>query len=164
MTEKLPDGARVLRGDRPIDGVRVIPLRRIPDERGTIFHMLRATDPHFMQFGEIYFSSIYAGVVKGWHMHRDMTLHYACPHGRVKCVVYDDREGSATRGGLMEVHLGPDSYNLLVVPPGTWNGFKGVAEMSLVANACTHSHDPARSARLDPFQNDVPYDWALVNH
>lgn len=164
MSEKLPDGARVLRGDRPIEGVRVLPLRRIPDERGTIFHMIRTTDPHFMQFGEIYFSSIYAGVVKGWHKHRDMTLHYACPVGRVKCVVYDDRDGSPTRGGLMEVYLGPDSYNLLVVPPGTWNGFKGLEATSLVANACTHPHDPSRSDRLDPFENEIPYDWALVNH
>lgn len=164
MKHGLPDGARVLRGDRPIAGVKVLPLRRIPDERGTIFHMLRATDPHFMSFGEIYFSSIYAGVVKGWHKHADMSLHYACPHGRVKCVIYDDREGSPTHGGLMEVHLGPDSYHLLVVPPNTWNGFKGLSEVSLVANACTHPHDPSRSQRLDPFQNDIPYDWALVHH
>ena len=34
-----------------IEGVQVIPLRRIPDERGTIFHMLRSTDPHF-QFNQ----------------------------------------------------------------------------------------------------------------
>ena len=31
-----------------IEGVQVIPLGRIPDERGTIFHMLRADDPHFI--------------------------------------------------------------------------------------------------------------------
>lgn len=160
----LPDGARVLRGERPIEGVSVLPLRRIPDERGTIFHMLRTTDPHFMQFGEIYFSSIYRGVVKGWHRHRDMTLHYACPVGRVKCVIYDDRPSSPTRGGLMEVHLGPDSYHLLVVPPETWNGFKGLEDVSLVANCCTHPHDPSRSDRLDPFENEIPYDWALKNH
>ena len=30
-----------------IDGVAVHPLRRIPDDRGTIMHMLRADDPHF---------------------------------------------------------------------------------------------------------------------
>ncbi len=45
-----------------IQGVEVVPLRRIPDERGTIFHMLRATDPHFQKFGEIYFSTVYKGM------------------------------------------------------------------------------------------------------
>lgn len=160
----LPDGARVLRGDRPIEGVQVLPLRRIPDERGTIFHMLKSTDAHFDRFGEIYFSSIYAGVIKGWHRHKEMSLRYACPHGKVKCAIYDDREGSATHGNVMEVILGPDSYNLLIVPPNVWNGFKGIAESSLVANACTHPHDMRRSDRLDPFQNDIPYDWALKHH
>lgn len=41
-------------GRRSFDGVRVTPLRRIPDERGTIYHMLRYTDPHFHGLGEIY--------------------------------------------------------------------------------------------------------------
>ena len=64
--------------DEGIDGVIVVPLRRIPDERGTILHMLRRDDPHFIEFGEIYFTSIYRGIVKGWHRHREMTLNYAC--------------------------------------------------------------------------------------
>lgn len=147
-----------------IDGVSIIPLRRIPDERGTVFHMLRDTDAHFNQFGEIYFSSIYRGVVKGWHRHKVMTLNYACPSGRIKLVIYDDRDDSRSRGELLEVFLGPDDYSLVVIPPGVWNGFKGLDEVSLVANCCTHSHDQTRSERLDPFDNDIPYDWGLYNH
>ena len=81
-----------------IDGVRVTPLRRIPDERGAVLHMLREDDEHFERFGEIYFSTVYPGVVKGWHLHREMTLNYAVPMGMVKLVCYDDREGSPTRG------------------------------------------------------------------
>ena len=84
-----------LTSDSAIEGVRIVPLRRIPDERGTIFHMLRRDDPHFLEFGEIYFTSIYRDVIKGWHRHADMTLNYACPWGRVKLVLYDDRDGSA---------------------------------------------------------------------
>ena len=76
-TSALPDGARVLRGAAPIAGVQVLPLRRIPDERGTIFHMLRESDAHFERFGEIYFSTVYEGVIKGWHRHLDMSLNYA---------------------------------------------------------------------------------------
>ena len=148
-----------------IDGVQVIPLRRIPDERGTIFHMLRRTDPHFIEFGEIYFSTVYQGVVKGWHRHREMTLNYACISGRVKLVLYDDREGSATRGELMEIFLGPDNHSLVIIPPEVWNGFKGMSpEPGIIANCCTHPHDPSRSSRLDPFDNHIPYDWAVRNH
>lgn len=148
-----------------IDGVRIIPLRRIPDERGTVMHMLRSTDAHFERFGEIYFSTIYLGVVKGWHRHRDMTLNYACISGRIKLALFDDREGSSTRTRIQEVFLGPDDYSLVIIPPGVWNGFKGMSHTpAIVANCCTHPHDPARSDRLDPFKNQIPYDWAVRCH
>ena len=147
-----------------IEGVKVIPLQRIPDERGTIMHMLRADDPHFIQFGEIYFSTVYKDIIKGWHRHREMTLNYACIFGRVKLVIYDDREDSPTRGAIMEQFLGPDNYALVQIPPGLWNGFKGMSDPhAIMANCCTHAHDPdaRRTDRLDPLENDIPYDWSV---
>jgi dTDP-4-dehydrorhamnose 3,5-epimerase len=148
-----------------ISGVSVVPLRRIPDERGTIMHMLKHTDPHFIDFGEIYFSTVYQGAVKGWHLHREMTLNYACIYGRVKLVLYDERADSATAGAIRELFLGPDDYSLVVIPPDVWNGFKGMSDpYAIVANCCTHAHDPSLSTRLDPFDNHIPYDWALKHH
>jgi dTDP-4-dehydrorhamnose 3,5-epimerase len=147
-----------------IDGLLHLPLRRIPDERGTIMHMLRADDPHFLQFGEIYFTTVYEGVIKGWHKHREMTLNYACVFGRIKLVVYDDRAESPTRGSLEEIFLGPDDHSLVVIPPGLWTGFKGMSRpFALVANCCTHTHDPIRTTRLDPFDATIPYDWDVRN-
>lgn len=144
----------------PIDGMHVIPLNRIPDERGTVYHMLRCTDDHFQQFGEIYFSSIYDGVVKGWHLHHEMGLNYCCIHGRVKVVVYDPRDDSPTKGHLQEVFLGPDNHALLIVPPRVWNGFKGLGPgRNLVANCATLPHGASQSERMDPFVNPIPYDW-----
>ena len=155
-----PDGVKILRGSGMIEGVQVVPLRRIPDERGTIYHMMKSTDAHFSAFGEIYFSTLYRGVVKGWHKHGDMTLNYACISGSVKVVLYDDREQSPTNGGLVEAFIGPDAYSLIVIPPGVWNGMKGMTDpLAIVANCATHPHDPARSARVDPFDNGIPYTW-----
>jgi dTDP-4-dehydrorhamnose 3,5-epimerase len=124
--------------------------------------MLRSTDPHFRQFGEIYFSSVYRGVVKGWHRHREMTLNYCCVFGRIKLVLHDDRAGSPTAGEVQEVFLGPDHHALVVVPPGIWNGFKGLSDpFALLANCATHPYDPSRSDRQDPFTSAIPYDWAV---
>jgi dTDP-4-dehydrorhamnose 3,5-epimerase len=148
-------------GPGMIAGVEVVPLRRIPDERGTIYHMLRRDDPHFREFGEIYFTSIYRGVVKGWHRHSEMTINYACIAGRIKLVLFDDRPGSSTRGTLMERFLGPDEYSLVVIPPGLWVGMKGMSEVALVANCATKPHDPSDTERLDPFDPSIPYDWAV---
>lgn len=138
----------------------MVPLERIADERGAVLHMLRSTDPHFSRFGEIYFSTVYPGVVKAWKNHRRMTSNYACIHGRIKIVLFDDREGAATRGNVMEVVVGPDEHALVVIPPGIWHGFQGMAEpVSILANCATEPHDPAELERIDPYSTDIPYDW-----
>lgn len=145
-----------------IHGVRIQPLRRIPDERGAIMHMLRRDDPWFVEFGEVYFSMVYAGVIKGWHIHSRMTLNYAVVTGVIKLALYDDRPESPTRGEVQEVYIGEGNYVLVTVPPGVWNGFKGLGtEPAIVANCATEPHDPAEISRLDPFDPSIPYDWAL---
>ncbi len=145
-----------------IEGVRVLPLRRIPDERGTVMHMLRADDPHFEEFGEIYFSVVELGAIKAWHLHERMTINYAVPYGKIKLVMFDDREGSPTRGSLDEIYVGKANYALVTVPPFVWNGFKGIGEhRSIVANCASIPHDPGEIVRLDPFSDQIPYDWSL---
>lgn len=145
-----------------IEGVVVTPLRQILDERGKIMHMLRADSPVFRSFGEIYFSWVYPGVIKGWHLHKRMTLNYAVPVGRIKLVLYDARQDSATRGKLQELFIGPDNYCLVTIPPGIWNGTKGVgSEPSMIANCATIPHDETEMDRMDPFDQRIPYDWSL---
>jgi dTDP-4-dehydrorhamnose 3,5-epimerase len=145
-----------------IAGVEIVPLRQMPDERGKVMHMLRADAPHFRSFGEIYFSAVHPGAVKAWHLHKRMTLNYAVPFGKIKLALFDDRADSRTRGELQEIFLGPDSYQLVVIPPLVWNGFKGIGtETAIVANCASIPHDPAEIERLDPASSQIPYDWGI---
>lgn len=145
-----------------IDGVIVSLLQQIADERGKIMHMLRKDESHFITFGEIYFSCVHPGAVKAWHIHKEMTLNYAVPFGMIKLVLFDDRADSPTRGELMELFLGPDSYKLITIPPMVWNGFKGVGtETAIVANCATHAHSPDEIERLDPSSDKIPYNWDI---
>ena len=122
-----------------IDGVLVHPLKKIPDERGAVMHMLRCDDPHFEKFGEIYFSMVYQGAVKGWHMHREMTLNYVVVHGRILLVLYHHR-WNFWQQIYLESH--GDGYALVKIPPGVWNAFKGRGEHpSIVANCATLPYD-----------------------
>jgi dTDP-4-dehydrorhamnose 3,5-epimerase len=144
-----------------IDGVRIDPLRQIADERGAIFHMLRQDDPAFERFGEIYFSFVHPGWVKGWHLHKEMVLNYAVPIGRIHLVLYDDRDRSRTRGLVQEIELGADRYLRVRVPAGVWNGFMGLGEEdALVANCATLPHEPSEIVRIPPTDPRVPYSWA----
>jgi dTDP-4-dehydrorhamnose 3,5-epimerase len=145
-----------------IDGVGIHPLRQIPDERGKIMHMLRSDAAHFQQFGEIYFSCVFPGAIKAWHIHKIMTLNYAVVYGMIKFVLYDDREDSATRGEVQQIFMGEQNYCLVTVPPMVWNGFKGYGDkMAIVANCATHPHLPEEIERMDPFTHKIPYDWGL---
>jgi aryl-alcohol dehydrogenase-like predicted oxidoreductase len=58
-----------------IDGVRAKRARVLPDERGRLGEIIRADDPWFEKFGQVYFTTTYPGVVKAWHFHRLQTDH-----------------------------------------------------------------------------------------
>ena len=145
-----------------IDGVKIVALSQIVDERGKIMHMLKATDPHFTRFGEIYFSCAWPGAVKAWHIHKSMTVNNAVISGRAKLVLYDGRQGSPTFGEVEEVFMGEDNYVLVQIPPGIANGYKAYGDkMVILANCASEPHDPQEMERIDLFENDIPYDWAL---
>lgn len=145
-----------------IEGVSIVPLRQIPDERGKVMHMLRCDAPGFRQFGEIYFSCVYPGAIKAWHFHKEMTLNYAVVHGMIKMVLFDDRESSPTRNQLQELFIGESNYCLVTVPPRVWNGFKGIGEKTaIVANCATLPYSDTEIERMDPFTAKIPYKWDL---
>ena len=145
-----------------INGVKIIQLKQILDERGKVMHMLKKSDEHFQDFGEIYFSVVNPGAIKGWHVHKKMYLNYAVPFGNIKFVLYDGRENSSTFNEIQEIFLGPDNYCLVIVPPYVWNGFKGIGmQPAIVANCSTIMHDPNEIERLDPFDKKIPYNWEI---
>ena len=152
----------MIAGDSKIDGVIITPLRQIFDERGKVMHMMREDSPIFSKFGEIYFSCTNPGAIKAWHLHKQMTLNYAAISGEIKFVLYDDREGSKTRGCIQELFLSPENYYLVTVPPMIWNGFKGIGHKpSIVANCATLPHDPNEIVRKPPNDDSIPYDWDM---
>ena len=145
-----------------IDGVIITPLKQIPDERGKIMHMLKCDSKNFKSFGEIYFSCIYPGAVKAWHIHKIMELNYAVVFGNIKLVLFDDRKDSKTNGQFQEIFIGQENYSLVTIPPLVWNGFKGVGtQTAIVANCSTIPHDPNEIMRLEPTSTKIPYDWEI---
>jgi dTDP-4-dehydrorhamnose 3,5-epimerase len=145
-----------------IEGVKVTKLARICDERGMIMHMLKRTDATFTEFGEIYFSCGYPGAIKAWHIHKEMTLNDCCLVGMIKLVVYDPRKDSPTFGELNEFFIGEQNYCVVQIPPGVANGYKAFGDkMAIVANCASMPHDKNEIIYLDPFENDIPYDWEL---
>jgi len=147
-----------------IAGVRVKPLRVIPDERGRLMEILRADDELFEKFGQVYMTTAYPGVVKAWHYHKLQTDNIAVLKGMVKLVLYDPRKDSPTRGEVNEFFLGEHNPQLVQIPKLVLHGFKCIgAEEAIVINCPTevYRYDTPDEFRLDPFSPEVPYDWAI---
>ena len=147
-----------------IEGVTIHELNRICDERGSIWHMLRSDAEHFEKFGEIYFATVYPGVVKGWHEHTLQTQNYAVIDGMIKLVMYDNRPTSNTFQTLMEVFLGDENYKLATIPPGVINGYKSLTpNRAIVANCSTLPHSTGEMIRHDPHNCFIEYNWNVTD-
>ncbi len=145
-----------------IDGVKLKKLKWIPDERGRLMEILRGSDELFEKFGQAYITTIYPGVVKAWHYHKKQVDNFTVLHGMAKIVLYDGRPGSPTKGEVLELFVG-DFYPLLIqVPKEVLHGFKGIGEReALILNIPSeeYNRDDPDEYRLDPHDNDIPYDW-----
>ena len=146
-----------------IEGVNIVNLRKIPDERGCILHMLRADSESYTKFGEIYFSIAYPGVIKGWHEHTLQTQNYAVVQGMIKLVLFDNRENSKTYKKIIEIFTGEQNYQLITIPPGVINGYKCIGtESCLVANCADMPYKDGEMIRYDPLNSFINYNWDLV--
>lgn len=144
-----------------IDGVKIREIREIADARGSLQHMVRADDADFFSgFGEIYFSITNQAVVKAWHVQSIQTNVLSCIHGTLRLALYDDREGSATRGELQLIEFGDRARKLVRVPPGVIYGWQNRGSVpAILANCASHPHDPANSRKIDPASGRVPHVW-----
>lgn len=147
--------------DSRIHDVRIKQVQDLVDARGSLQHMVRADETEFFsRFGEIYFSITNPGVIKGWHRQRLQTNLLSCISGRIRLVMFDDRDGSPTCGTLQIVECGDDARQLVRVPPGVIYGWRTLSEVpSILANCTSHVHDPAHAEKIDLISGRVPYAW-----
>lgn len=145
-----------------IDGVKVKKLKVIPDERGRLMEMVRCDDEDFIKFGQVYMTTAFPGVVKGWHYHKKQHDNMVVVRGMMKIVLYDNRETSPTCGEVNEFFAGTHNPVRITIPPGVCHGFKCISsEEAIVINMVTepYDYDNPDEYRLPPHGGDIPYDW-----
>jgi dTDP-4-dehydrorhamnose 3,5-epimerase len=151
-----------MEGSGMIDGVRITKLKVIPDERGRLMEMIRSDDEDFIKFGQIYMTTAYPGVVKGWHYHEKQFDNMVVVSGMMKIVLYDRRSDSKTHGEINEFFAGLHNPIRITIPPGVCHGFKCVSDgEAIVVNTVTEPYDYKNpdEYRIHPHDNDVPYTW-----
>ena len=145
-----------------IEGVGVRKAKVLPDERGRLGEIMRADDPWFEKFGQVYFTTTYPGVVKAWHFHKKQTDHFYVIKGMLKVALYDQREDSATNGIVNQVYLGEHCPGVLRIPPGVQHGWMCVSESeAYIVNIVSemYNYKEPDEFRTHPHDNNIPYDW-----
>lgn len=141
-----------------IEGVALKRLRVIPDERGRLMEILRCDDEVFTQFGQVYMTTTYPQVIKGWHYHLVQDDNITVVKGMLKVALFDRREGSPTQGEVNEFFIGEHHPVLIHVPRGVCHGWKCISETeAIVINTVTEPYDYA-----DPDEHRLPYDTEAI--
>ncbi len=135
-----------------IEGVSLHPLKQIAVPKGDLWYAFKMNDEGFVGFGEAYLTQIEPHQIKGWKRHNRYALNIVVLVGAVKFVIYDDRQGSVTKGQFEEIILSPvRNYQRLTVAPGLWMAFAGVAESetSMLMDLIPELHQPEESDRKE---------------
>jgi dTDP-4-dehydrorhamnose 3,5-epimerase len=145
-----------------IDGVAVRHAKVIPDERGRLGEIMRADDPWFEKFGQVYFTTTYPGVVKAWHFHKKQTDHFYVVKGLIKIGLYDERKESPTYGVVNQVYLGEHLPGMVRIPPGVQHGWMCCGQTeAYIVNMVSEMYDRNNpdEYRTPPHDNHIPFDW-----
>jgi len=142
-----------------VDGVLLTLLKRISHPKGDVFHGMKKSDEGFSGFGEAYFSTINFEDTKPWKKHSKMTMNFVVPMGEIRFVIFDDREGSATKNNFFDITLGVKNYQRITIPPGVWVAFYGVgSKYNLLLNLANLEHDPNEVERKESL-SEIAYQW-----
>lgn len=145
-----------------IHGLQTKKLKKIKDERGYLMEILRADDPFFEKFGQVYLTTCRPGYAKAWHYHDLQNDHFCVVKGMAKVALYDGRENSPTKGEINDFEIGEDNPMLIFIPRGVYHGFTALGdEPAVLINTITETYnhkspDEHRAPFNDP---EIGYDW-----
>ena len=154
----------------PIEGVRILPLSRIIDDRGFFLEIFRARANHpagsklaeFLEgapAAQVNYSVVDAdGHIKGLHYHlKQEDIWFFPPPSKAKVVFYDIRKDSPTRGLTQVVVAGGGHDVLLRIPPGVAHGYRPLTNPCSLLYVVTEAFDPGA-----PDEYRIPWDHPAV--
>ena len=138
-----------------LGGIVTTHLSKIPTDGGDVLHGIKKNEETYFGFGEAYFSNIKKGKIKGWKLHKEMTMNLIVPSGTVKFVFFDEKFKSH-----QELTIGRINYCRVTVPPKIWFAFQGLDNKypNLVFNFANFQHDPNEVIRKEI--NEIFYNWS----
>ncbi|HEY3490323.1 MAG TPA: dTDP-4-dehydrorhamnose 3,5-epimerase family protein [Candidatus Deferrimicrobiaceae bacterium] len=132
------------------------------DDRGYLIEILRATDPHFTKFGQVYLvGNLTRGTIRAFHKHDELWDWFFISHGCAKFALVDDRPESPTYKETNTFIIGDRQPGLLVVPPGVYHGWMSLQDDTQLISTGSevYNRDKTDEVRV-PFDS-FGYDWSV---
>jgi len=143
------------------DEINLSTLTEIKGDNGSVIRGLRKGDLGYAGIGEVYFSTVNYGSIKGWKKHLHMTMNLIVVQGKVSFVLADINENLESKKDFIEITLSSAQLKRLTVPPNIWMAFRGLSEGSnTIVNLASISHDP--NEQLNKPLHEIDYNWRAI--
>lgn len=148
-----------------INGVIIKKCNTIPDDRGRLTEIIRCDDILLEKFGQCYLTTGYPNIVKAFHYHEKQTDVWHVIKGRIKLVLYDDRDQSPTKNMINILYMGEHNPITVKIPPKVIHGFKTVSqEEAYIINIPSepYNYTDPDEFRIEP-HGVIPHDWNKID-
>jgi dTDP-4-dehydrorhamnose 3,5-epimerase len=146
-----------------IEGVQLVPLKVVRNERGHLMEVQRSDEPVHPGFGQAYVTLTHPGVIKAWYRHKTQTDQIALIKGQLKLVLFDDRKAPpSSPHECCEITIDENKPALVQIPPGVWHGFQAVGPEPaclLHLNSVAFDFDTPDEERIPADDPLIPYHW-----
>jgi dTDP-4-dehydrorhamnose 3,5-epimerase len=165
-----------------LKGIKIEPLRRYFDERGSFTELMRTDWKEILGEDKIVqanFSTSYPGIVRAWHRHlRGQVDYFLVLRGSLKICAYEDESQE-----LDEIISSDQNLQIVRIPGQYWHGFKVVGnEMAYLVYFVNNLYNPnspdeerrpwddpsviprSINGRTDDERVGKPWDWFASPH
>ncbi|MAH49333.1 hypothetical protein CMI37_26135 [Candidatus Pacearchaeota archaeon] len=141
-----------------INEIQIKPLKIFANDQGYLFETLRADDEIYNgQFGQNLVSTVYPGIIKGFHLHEKQTDYTTCIKGNLKYIaVKPNQDGTAT---FQTFVIGEKNPAMIKCPPGIWHGYTPVGNKEAMV---LHTLDKTFNPQDDDTQRKDPFEFGDV--
>ena len=110
-----------------IDGVQIHEMSNIITRNGVTTELVRPEwEIGSIAIRHMIHVTLHAHAISAWHCHHLQTDRIFVTEGTLRVVLFDDRDGSPTKGKINVLHLSRLRPSTLLIPPFVWHGIQNI--------------------------------------
>ena len=126
-----------------LKGIRIKPIRRLPDERGFFTEVMRKDWKDLFEedtIAQANLSFTYPNIIRAWHRHlKGQTDYFLALKGLIKICAFDEKTEE-----INEIVSSALDLQVVRIPGHYWHGFKALGnEPAMLLYFTTNLYDPA---------------------